>query len=141
MITLLDDSSLSGGKNPSVIISETDLSGKIVYANEPFCQLSGYSMEELIGHPHNIIRHPSMPKDLFKLMWTTIQKGEVFRGVIKNRMKNGSHYWVNATIMPVFQGGEIIRYIGGRHYIKDEALAQELFKKQSVKQGWPLPEF
>lgn len=72
-------------------------------------------------------------------MWTTIQSGEVFRAVIKNRMKSGDHYWVNATIMPVFQGGEIIRYIGGRHHIKDDLLAEDLYRKQLIKLGWALP--
>jgi len=69
-----------------------------------------------------------MPKELFHHLWTTIKNGEVFRGIIKNMKKDGGHYWVNATIMPVFQHGEIVRYIGGRHYISDEKVAEELFR-------------
>jgi methyl-accepting chemotaxis protein len=118
------------GKKNFVIISETDLLGNIVSANESFCAVSGYSRDELVGKPHNIIRHPSMPKELFQKLWSTIQQGDVFRAVIKNSTKNGNHYWVNATIMPVFSGREIIRYVGGRHVIEDENLAEELFKKQ-----------
>jgi len=117
------------GRN-SVIISEADLLGTILSANDPFCAISGYSKDELIGQSHNIIRHPSMPKELFRQLWITIKGGETFRAVIKNRAKDGSHYWVNATIMPVFQGGKIIRYVGGRHLITDDKLAEELFQKQ-----------
>ncbi len=120
----------------SIILSETDLQGTIVQVNEAFCSISGYSREELIGSPHNIIRHPDMPKELFQKLWSDIKNGEVFRAVIKNRKKDGSHYWVNATIMPVFQAGQIIRYVGGRNYIKDDHLAEELYRMQALKLGW-----
>src|SRR6478609_10300194 len=115
------------GRN-SVIISEADLLGTILSANDPFCAISGYSKDELIGQSHNIIRHPSMPKELFRQLWMTIQQGDTFRAVIKNMAKDGNHYWVNATIMPVFQGGKIIRYVGGRHLMTDDKLAEELFQ-------------
>ena len=121
--------------SPSVIISETDLNGTIVFANDAFCTISGFSREELVGSPHNIIRHPTMPKELFRLMWSSLQQGEIFRAVIKNKRKDGRHYWVNATIMPVFEGGQIIRYIGGRHLIKDDQLAEDLFRTQAMKLG------
>jgi PAS domain S-box-containing protein len=117
-------------KGSLVILSETDLYGTIISANDPFCAISGYHRDELIGSPHNIIRHPSMPKELFRHLWTTIQQGEVFRGIIKNLSKDGHHYWVNATIMPLFYGGEIVRYVGGRYLLNDDNLAEELFKKQ-----------
>ena len=122
---------------PSVIISETDLTGQIVYANDAFCAISGYSRLELLGQPHNIIRHPSMPKELFAALWKTISHGDVFRMVIKNKSKTGNHYWVNATIMPVFQSGKIVRYIGGRHHIQDEGQGQELYQKQVINLGLP----
>lgn len=118
------------GERSSVIISETDLQGTILSANDPFCAVSGYSRDELIGHSHNIIRHPSMPKELFRELWMTIQKGNTFRAVIKNQAKDGNHYWVNATIMPVFRAGKIIRYVGGRYLLNDDKLAEELFKTQ-----------
>jgi len=77
-----------------------------------------------------------MPKEVFRHLWQTIKSGEVFRGIIKNQKKDGGHYWVNATIMPVFEHGQIARYIGGRHYISDEALAEELFRNEAKKFGW-----
>lgn len=126
---LLVGRNLEGERNP-VIISETDLYGKIISANDPFCAISGYKRDELIGNSHNIIRHPSMPKELFRQLWITIKQGDTFRAVIKNQSKGGSHYWVNATIMPIFHGGEIVRYVGGRHLITDDKLAEELFQKQ-----------
>jgi methyl-accepting chemotaxis protein len=121
------------GERNSVIISETDLHGKILFANDPFCSISGYNRDELIGCSHNIIRHPTMPKELFHRLWMTITKGDVFRAVIKNQTKNGNHYWVNATIMPVFHGSKIIRYVGGRHLMTDDKLAEELFQKQMAR--------
>lgn len=126
---LLAGLNLEGERN-SVIISETDLYGTILSANDPFCNISGYNRDELIGRSHNIIRHPGMPKELFRRLWITIKKGETFRAVIKNQAKDKSHYWVNATIMPVFHAGKIIRYVGGRHLITDDKLAEELFQKQ-----------
>lgn len=125
-------------KTDSIIISETDTKGTILYANDNFCQLSGYTRNELIGQQHNIIRHPSMPPELFQLMWATIKQGQVFRGVIKNRRKDGGYYWVNATIMPIFKGSEIIGYTGGRYLIDDEAAAEELFRRQARQYGWQI---
>ncbi|HLZ15834.1 MAG TPA: PAS domain-containing protein [Cyclobacteriaceae bacterium] len=120
----------------SIIISETDPHGTIIHANDNFCDISGYALGELVGKPHNIIRHPTMPKELFRHLWTTIKEGGVFRGIIRNRKRDGSHYWVNATIMPVYHGDQIARYIGGRHFISDEKLAEELFRNQATKFGW-----
>jgi PAS domain S-box-containing protein len=129
MRNLLVGLNLEGERNP-VIISETDLHGTILSANDPFCAISGYRRDELIGRSHNIIRHPSMPKELFHQLWMTIKNGDVFRALIKNQAKDGNHYWVNATIMPVFHGGKITRYVGGRHLITDDTLAEELFQRQ-----------
>jgi aerotaxis receptor len=114
----------------AVLISETDLSGIILHANDAFCALSGYSREELIGQPHNIVRHPSMPAELFQHLWSTIKGGRVFRGIIKNQAKDGGHYWVKCTMMPVFEKNEIVRYVSARHLIEDDNLAEELFSKQ-----------
>ena len=82
------------------LFSETDNHGTILRVNDAFCEVSKYSRDELIGKSHNIIRHPDMPKRLFEDLWRTIQSGDIFRGVIKNRARDNSHYWVNATIMP-----------------------------------------
>ncbi len=117
----------------SILISETDAQGKIIHANDNFCAISGYTHDELVGSPHSIIRHPSMPKELFRFLWSTIEKGKVFRGIIKNKKKDGSHYWVNATIIPVFENGKITRFIGGRSFISDDKLAEQLFKEESER--------
>jgi len=84
----------------SLLVSETDAKGVIVYADETFVKFSQYSLEELIGKPHNLIRHPDMPKIAFKEMWETIKQGNVWQGFVKNRTKNGKYYWVYATIFP-----------------------------------------
>jgi methyl-accepting chemotaxis protein len=125
---------MSTENNPErqvTLFSETDVFGTITFANEAFCRISKYTFEELIGKPHNIIRHPDMPMQLFKLLWSTVKDGEVFRGVIKNRAKDGSHYWVNATIMPITnQHKKITKFIGARHVIANEKLAMDLYAQQ-----------
>ena len=109
-----------------LIVSKTDKRGIITYVNDKFCEISGYSKEELIGKPHNIVRHPDMPKELFKNLWKTIQQGEIWRGIIKNRKKDGSEYWVDAGIMPVKNHkGEIIEYIALRTDITELVKAKE----------------
>ena len=114
------------------LLSETDIHGTITFVNDYFCELSKYTREELLGRPHNIIRHPDMPKELFTAIWHTIKNGEVFRGIIKNMAKDGSHYWVNATIMPILNAdNKIIKYVGARYYIPDEVLARQLFDSQN----------
>jgi len=102
----------------SVIFSKTDLSGKITYANEAFVSISGYSRDELIGSPHNIVRHPDMPSATFKELWGTIQSGQTWKGVIKNRKKDGSSYTVESTIIPILNNkNEICEYIALRYDI------------------------
>ncbi|KFL34957.1 response regulator receiver protein [Sulfurospirillum sp. SCADC] len=99
----------------STIVSKTNKEGIITYANDKFCHISGYRYEELIGRPHSIVRHPSMPKEIFKQMWETILKGERWEGVVKNRRKDGSAYWVNAVINPIIDNdGTIIEFISIR---------------------------
>lgn len=113
------------------LLSETDRFGTILFANEAFCEISKYQRSELVGKPHSIIRHPDMPKHLFKYLWDTIQNGGVFRGVIKNKAKDGSPYWVNATIMPFTEhDGKIFKYVGVRYLLIDEKGAQKLFDEQ-----------
>lgn len=85
-----------------IIVSKTDLKGCISYANDVFLRISGYSEAELLGRPHNIVRHPDMPRCVYKLLWSRIEAGnEIFAYVI-NRAKNGDHYWVFAHVTPVF---------------------------------------
>jgi len=118
----------------TTIFSEADLRGNILLANDKLCEVSRYSRSELIGKPHNIFRHPDMPKELFKIFWTTIKNGHVFRGIIKNRAKDGSHYWVDATIMPVKdENGNVSKYIGARYHITDDKIAEYLYQQQMEK--------
>lgn len=100
----------------SFIVSKTDARGVIKYVNDAFCKISGYSRDELIGKPHNIIRHPDMPKEVFKEMWHTIKElKEPWIGDIKNLKKDGSSYWMRAFINPILdKEGKIVEYIGMR---------------------------
>ncbi|AFL67719.1 PAS domain-containing protein [Sulfurospirillum barnesii] len=84
------------------IVSKTDLKGHITYANELFIKISGYSEKELLGAPHNIVRHADMPKAIFKLVWDKAQAGDEIFAYIKNRTKSGHYYWVHAYITPIF---------------------------------------
>ena len=104
--------------NLTSIVSESDLKGDIVSINEKFIEISKYSREELIGKPHNTTRHPDMPKEVFKELWSTIGRGNTFRGIIKNRAKDGSPYYVDAVIAPVMgPNGKPEKYIGVRYDI------------------------
>ncbi|QCK14762.1 PAS domain-containing protein [Mangrovivirga cuniculi] len=115
----------------STILSESDPFGTITYANDKLVQVSKYSREELIGSPHNIFRHPDMPSKVFKKLWDTIQKGDTFRGIIKNRAKDGSVYWVDAIISPELNNeGKPVKYIGARYVIEDHEYAELAFERQ-----------
>ena len=83
------------------IVSETDEKGKITYCNDYFREISGYSNEELIGSPHSIVRHPDMPKIVFKLMWQRLQSGQNILALVKNLAKDGRYYWIFTTFEPV----------------------------------------
>ncbi|QCT94272.1 PAS domain S-box protein [Caminibacter mediatlanticus TB-2] len=103
------------------IISKTDLKGIITFVNTPFCKLSGYSKEEVLGKPHNIIRHPDMPKKVFKELWDTIEKNQKWRGFVKNLRKDGKYYWIEVHIEPIFDDNGIkIGYIATRKPVSDE---------------------
>lgn len=84
----------------SFLVSETDAKGNIIFANEEFCQIAEYSLDELVGKNHNIVRHQDMPRAAFKDLWDTIQNGEVWHGYVKNKTKSGGYYWVFATVYP-----------------------------------------
>jgi aerotaxis receptor len=92
------------------LITTTDLRGKITAANEEFAEVAGYSIDELVGQPHNLIRHPDMPPGAFENLWQTIRSGESWRGIVKNRCKNGDHYWVDAFVTPIRKDGEIVEF-------------------------------
>jgi methyl-accepting chemotaxis protein len=106
--------------NMTSIVSESDLRGDILSINEKFCQVSKYTSEELIGRPHNTTRHPDMPKEVFKELWATIGRGNPFRGIIKNRAKDGTPYYVDAVIAPIMgENGKPKKYLGVRYDITE----------------------
>ncbi|UYG02060.1 methyl-accepting chemotaxis protein [Halomonas sp. LR3S48] len=127
-----------------LLISRTDLEGRITYANSAFVEVSGYSHEEMIGAPHNLIRHPDMPPEAFDDLWKTIKKGNTWQGVVKNRRKDGDHYWVQATVTPILEDGKCQGYTSVRAPVEPavaEAAARAYAqlrkgsRKLSVKQG------
>ena len=93
-----------------LIISRTDLQGKITYANETFCDISGYTEAELIGKAHSIVRHPDMPSAAFEDLWQTIQAGKQWKGIVKNLRKDKGFYWVEAIVSGVYKNGELVEY-------------------------------
>ncbi|EJW11977.1 Aerotaxis sensor receptor protein [Rhodovulum sp. PH10] len=97
-----------------LIVSRTDTQGKLVYFNETFVEVSGFSEEELTGQPHNIVRHPDMPPAAFADLWDTLKAGKPWAGAVKNRRKNGDYYWVLASVTPVWANGEITGYMSIR---------------------------
>lgn len=115
--------------NTTSIVSEADLKGDILTTNEKYREISKYSEKELIGSPHSITRHPDMPKETFKTMWKTIGRGEIFRGVIKNRAKDGTPYYVDAVIKPIMgPNGKPRKYLGVRYDITQYELARQNMK-------------
>lgn len=97
-----------------LIVSRTDLDGIITHANDAFVELSGYVREELIGAPHNILRHPDMPRAAFKDLWSTLLDGRKWHGYVKNLRKDGAHYWVYATALPNVRDGKVVGYTSVR---------------------------
>ena len=98
----------------SSLVSKTDTKGRITYVNPAFMEASGFQEEELIGKPHNLIRHPDMPEEAFGDMWQTLKAGLPWTGMVKNRRKNGDFYWVNANVTPVRENNEIVAFMSVR---------------------------
>ena len=96
------------------IVSKTDLKGRITYINEDFIEASGFQSSELIGQPHNLVRHPDMPAEAFADLWRTLQAGRPWTGLVKNRRKDGDHYWVVANATPIREGSEVVGYMSVR---------------------------
>jgi len=112
------------GEN-EIIVSKTDLKGVITYANDVFMRISGYSEAELLGKPHSILRHPAMPRCVFKLLWDTIQGGQEIFAYVLNLAKNGDEYWVFAHVTPSYDmAGKHIGYHSNRRVPHPEALAK-----------------
>lgn len=104
-----------------MIVSSTDRKGFISYANDLFCDIAGYDRSEVIGKPHNIIRHPDMPKAIFELLWSRILNGEVIYAFVKNRTKNGDYYWVKAYVKPIVKNGEVVKVTSYRKSMNEFA--------------------
>ena len=126
-----------------IVVSKTDTKGKITYANKVFLDLAGYTEKETLGRPHNIVRHPEMPRAVFKLLWDTISKGQEIFAYVVNRAKNGDHYWVFAHVTPTFdRDGTISSYHSSRRAPRREAIsaAQTVYKElleEEAKHGDP----
>lgn len=105
------------------LVSKTDTKGIITFANQDFIDISGFSEAELVGANHNLIRHPDMPPAAFEVMWKTIKQGYPWHGTVKNRCKNGDHYWVDAKVVPVKKAGQIIGYMSVRTSPSRDAVA------------------
>lgn len=113
------------------IVSKTDPKGLLTYANEIFIEFSGYTEAELLGKQHNIVRHPDMPRAVFKLLWDTLKEGKEFNGYIKNMSKNGSYYWVIANVTPSYSAkGSLLGYYSVRRKPDQQALTfiQNLYR-------------
>lgn len=114
------------------LVSKTNAKGVIIYVNQPFIDISGYSKQELIGQAHNLVRHPDMPPGAFEDLWKTIQQGKPWSGLIKNRAKDGSFYWVYANVAPIYESGQITGYMSVRskptreQILEAEALYREM---------------
>lgn len=120
------------GGTLNLIVSKTDLKGKITYCNELFIYMSRFQEHELLGQPHNIIRHPDMPRIIFKLLWDTIQSGKEINAYVKNMAKDGAYYWVLANVTPSFDKNDrIIGYFSVRRRPSQEALSviEPLYKE------------
>ncbi|APX93001.1 chemotaxis protein [Halomonas sp. 1513] len=117
------------------LISRTDLKGRISYANPAFIEVSGFTHEELIGAPHNLVRHPDMPPEAFANLWQTLQEGETWRGLVKNRRKNGDHYWVDANVTPIVENGEVAGFTSVRVKASREAIEAAEAAYRQIRQG------
>jgi aerotaxis receptor len=118
-------------KSDDFLVSQTDAKGTILFANDDFCKAAGYNINELIGRPHNIVRHQDMPKVAFKDLWDTVKKGKVWTGYVKNKTKDGGFYWVFATVYPMRDPNtNEIRYMSCRRKPSREEIeaAEKLYK-------------
>ncbi|KPQ30017.1 MAG: aerotaxis receptor [Marinobacter excellens HL-55] len=113
------------------LISSTDLTGKIVHCNQALVEVSGFTREELIGQPHNIVRHPDMPPEAYAKMWGQLKAGQPWMGLVKNRCKNGDYYWVSAYVTPVTEKGKVIGFesVRSRPTSQDVARAEKLYAR------------
>ena len=108
--------------NGQLLVSQTDAGGKIMFVNQAFIDISGFSESELVGQPHNLVRHPHMPKEAFRDLWKVIKSGSPWEGYVKNRTKTGDYYWVHANVTPVIEDGKVAGFISIRTKPSREAV-------------------
>ena len=123
-------------RNDQVLLSTTDLDSRITYANQNFCDIAGYSLDEMMGNPHNMVRHKDMPKQAFADLWSTIRNGDSWMGPVKNRCKNGDYYWVNAFVTPIRnENGKIVEYQSVRTTLKPDVQERATSEYQKINAG------
>jgi aerotaxis receptor len=118
-----------------IIVSKTDLKGKITYVNQEFLRISGFSEQEALGAPHNLVRHPDMPEEAFDDLWKALKAGKSWTGVVKNRCKNGDCYWVEATVAPILEGTRTVGYTSIRTKPSREKVMASEAVYRSIKSG------
>jgi aerotaxis receptor len=120
------------------ILSTTDLKGQVTYVNQDFITICGFSQDELLGKNHNIVRHPDMPPAAFQSLWDTVQTGNSWMGIVKNRCKNGDHYWVSAYVTPITEDGKVVEYQSVRTRPEPEQIARasQLYARLSAGKGF-----
>lgn len=111
-------------REEDLIVSKTDLKGRLTYVNREFCRIAGYTEAELLGEPHSVIRHPDMPRSVFKLLWDSILEGREIFAYVKNMTKSGDHYWVFAHVTPSYdERGQIVGFHSNRRVPSRDALS------------------
>jgi aerotaxis receptor len=122
-------------KGDDFLISRTNRRGRITYANPAFIEVSGFTRDELIGAPHNIVRHPDMPEQAFENLWSTLKDGGTWIGLVKNRRKDGGYYWVRAHVTPVVEDGEITGFVSVRLKADKDAIAAAEQAYTALREG------
>lgn len=121
-------------KSDDFLVSQTDEKGIILFANDDFCNIAGYNLDELVGKHHSIVRHPDMPRAAFKDLWSTVKNEKVWNGYVKNKTKDGGHYWVYATVYPMYDAIRGVKtYMSCRRKASEQEIenAQNLYKTLS----------
>ncbi|WP_028772280.1 methyl-accepting chemotaxis protein [Shewanella waksmanii] len=118
-----------------ILLSTTDLKGNIRYANDDFCRICGFEQQELVGQPHNIVRHPDMPEQAYKMLWQSLQQNQSWMGVVKNRCKDGGYYWVNAYVAPVVKDGKVEEYQSVRRRASESQIERASSAYANIQSG------
>src|SRR3990167_2853377 len=122
-------------RDTETVVSKTDLHGNITYVNQDFVNISGFSEEELMGAPQNIVRHPDMPVEAFADLWRTLKSGKAWTGLVKNRCKNGDYYWVEANAAPIIENGQVAGYASIRTKPRRESVQAAESAYRAIKAG------